>query len=733
MTMTFSTLDAMAAGGWLKALVALQLAFIFSLTTIEYMSEEIEESEAVEANESSDHELLEQIKRNFEADEEAWREVRQDALDDWEFRAGNQWPEAIKRERDQDDRPCLVINKMPQHINQITNEQRQNRPSIKISPVDDFADVETAKVFQGIIKHIENSSNASVAYDNATDGAATGGLGYIRVTTDYCDDMSFDQEIQIKQVYDWASVYFDANSKEPDGSDANHAFIHQEMSKDDFKREYPDAKISSMTDWTSVGDSDGWITKNTCRVAEYFYKKYTKAKIYQIRDLVTGEILVLKKDELPSNPTTYDILNERETLIPSIEWVKTNGDEILEKTTWPGKWIPIIPVYGKAMIVDGKRIFESVIRHAKDSQRMLNYWASTESETIALAPKAPFIVADGQIPDEYKNIWKQANRKNTAYLPYKPVSAGGNLVGPPQRNAYEAPIGAITQARMQSNDDIKATTGIYDASLGSKSNETSGIAIQRRNNQAQTSNFHFIDNLNRSIRHVGKILVDLIPKIYDTERALRIIGEDGTEEVVKVNTIFDGKPKNNLGAGKYDVVVETGPSFATKRQEAAAMMIDMTKAFPNFAQVAGDLILGNMDWPGAKEMQARIRKTLPPGLVDEKQGADIPEEAKAKLGQMEQMIHQLSGQLEQATQALNQKKIETESRERIETLKVNAQLEIAKAQIESKEALAGFQAHISTLDDDIMMMKQRLGLLNFGTPLENESGESIAVNQQGQM
>ena len=697
------------------------------------MSEEIEESEAHEAGESNDEELLEQIKHNFEADEEAWRDVRQDALNDWKFRAGDQWPEAIKRERDQDDRPCLVINKMPQYINQITNEQRQNRPSIKISPVDDFADVETAKVFQGIIKHIENSSNASVAYDNATDGAATGGLGYIMVTTDYCDEMSFDQEIQIKQVYDWASVYFDASSKEPDGSDANHAFIHEEMSKDEFKREYPDAKISQMTDWTSIGDTDGWISKNTCRVASYIYKKHTKSKIYQIRDLVTGKTLTAKKDELPEDKSSYEILNERETLIPSIEWVKTNGHEILERTDWPGKWIPIIPVYGKSLIVDGKRILESVIRHAKDSQKMLNYWASTESETIALAPKAPFIVADGQIPDEYKNIWKSANRKNTAYLPYKPVSAGGQMVGPPQRNAYEAPIGAITQARMQSNDDIKATTGIYDASLGSKSNETSGIAIARRNNQAQTSNFHFIDNLNRSIRHVGKILVDLIPKIYDTERALRIIGEDGTEEVVKVNTVFDGKPKNKLDAGKYDVVVESGPSFATRRQEAAAMMIDMTKAFPNFAQVAGDLILGNMDWPGAKEMQARIRKTLPPGLVDDKQDSNIPEEAKAKMGQMEQMIHQISGQLEQATQALNQKKIETESRERIETLKVNAQLEIAKAQIESKEALAGFQAHISTLDDDIMMMKQRLGLLNFGTPLENESGESLAANQQGQM
>ncbi len=690
------------------------------------MSEE--ENELHEASETNDEELLEQIKKNFEADEEAWRDVRKDALEDWKFRAGDQWPEAIKRDRDQDDRPCLVINKMPQYINQITNEQRQNRPSIKISPVDSFADVETAKAFQGIIKHIENSSNASVAYDNATDGAATGGLGYIRVTTDYCDDMSFDQEIQIKQVYDWASVYFDSSSKEPDGSDANHAFIHEEMSKSQFKSEYPDAKLSEMTEWTSIGDGNDWISKNTVRVAEYFYKKFKKTKIYQIKDPMTGQVAVYSKDEIPKG-IAFEILNEREANIPEIHWCKTNGYEILEKTIWPGKWIPIIPVYGKSLMVDGKRILESVIRHAKDSQRMYNYWASTESETIALAPKAPFIVAEGQVPKEFENIWKNANRKNIAYLPYKPVSAAGQLVGAPQRNAYEAPIGAITSARMQTNDDIKATTGIYDASMGNKSNEQSGIAIARRNAQAQTSNFHFIDNLNRSIRHVGKILVDLIPKIYDTERALRIIGEDGTEEVVTVNTIFDGKAKYNLGAGKYDVIVETGPSYATKRQEAAAMMIEMTKAFPQLAQIAGDLVVGNMDWPGAKEIQARIRKTLAPGLVDEKGTDQIPEEAKAKMGQMEQMIQQLSGSLQQATDALTQKKIETESKERIETLKVNAQLEIAKAQIESKEAMAGFQQTMSTLNDDIMMVKQRLGLLHFGNPMSNEAGEQLAPQQ----
>lgn len=692
------------------------------------MSEE--ENELDEASETNDEELLEQIKKNFEADEEAWRDVRKDALDDWKFRAGDQWPEAIKRDRDQDDRPCLVINKMPQYINQITNEQRQNRPSIKISPVDSFADVETAKVIQGLVKHIENNSNASVAYDNATDGAATGGIGYIRVTTEYCDELSFDQDIKIKQVYDWASVYFDSSSKEPDGSDANHAFIHEEMSKDQFKAEYPDAKLSQMTDWTSIGDSNQWISKNTVKVAEYFYKKFTRTKLYQIQDLATGQVYVFTKDELPKDQSLFKILNERESLVPEVHWCKTNGYEILEKTIWPGKDIPIIPVYGKALVVDGKKIYESVIRHAKDSQRMLNYWASTESETIALAPKAPFIVAEGQVPKEFENIWKNANRKNIAYLPYKPVSAAGQLVGAPQRNAYEAPIGAITSARMQSNDDIKATTGIYDASLGNKSNEQSGIAIARRNAQAQTSNFHFIDNLNRSIRHIGKILVDLIPKIYDTERALRIIGEDGTEEVVTVNTIFQDKPKNMLGVGKYDVVVETGPSYATKRQEAAAMMIEMTKAFPQLAQVAGDLVVGNMDWPGAKEIQARIRKTLAPGLVDEKGGdQNIPEEVKSKMGQMEQMIQQLSGSLQQATEALTQKKLETESRERIETLKVNAQMEIAKAQIESKEALAGFQQTMSTLNDDLVMVKQRLGLLHFGDPMSNEAGEQLAPQQ----
>lgn len=691
-----------------------------------------EQNENQEAFETEDHELLEQIKKNFESDQEAWRDVRRDALEDWKFRAGDQWPEQIKRERDHDDRPCLVINKMPQYINQIANEQRQNRPAIKISPVDNFADVETAKVFQGIIKHIENSSNASVAYDNATDGAVTGGLGYIRVTTDYCDEMSFDQEIQIKQVYDWASVYFDASSKEPDGSDANHAFVHEEMTKDQFKSEYPDAKVTTMTEWTSVGDSDGWLSKNTVRVAEYFYKKFKKTKIYQVQEIATGQIFVLTKEELPKDESLYKILNERVADIPEIHWCKTNGYEILEKTIWPGKWIPIIPVYGKALMVDGKRILESVIRHAKDSQRMYNYFASTESETIALAPKAPFIVAEGQIPKEFEQIWKSANKKNISYLPYKPVSLAGQLVGAPQRNAYEAPIAAISQARMQSNDDIKATTGIFDASMGNKSQETSGIAIQRRVNQAQTSNFHFIDNLNRSIRHVGKILVDLIPKIYDTERALRIIGEDGSEEVVTVNTIFEGKSKYDLSAGKYDVIVETGPSFATKRQEAAAAMIEMTKAFPQLAQVAGDLVVGNMDWPGAKDMQARIRKTLPPGIVDEKDGADIPDEVKAQIGQMQQMIQQLSGSLEQATAALNQKKLETESKERIETLKVNAQLEIAKAQIESKEALAGFQQTMSTLNDDLLMVKQRLGLLNFGDPMINEAGGFPAeAPQQG--
>lgn len=687
------------------------------------MSENEKQSEA---NEKQLDEILELFKRS----EEAESEIRQQALEDLRFRAGEQWPENLKREREHDLRPCLVINKMPQFVRQVTNDQKLNRSSIRVSPVDDKGDVETAKIINGLIRHIENSSNADVAFDTAFEGAATGGFGYFRVITDYCDERSFNQEIQIKRIDNHFSVFFDPSSVELDGSDANFAFITDEVSKEEFEALYPDAELSSMEDWTSIGNArPDWITKDSVRIAECFIKKYEQKNLLQFPD---GAVYL--EDEVPEQFQGLQV-KTRKTMVPVIHWYKINGHEILEETIWPGKWIPIVPVYGEKLNVDGKKIFESVIRHAKDSQKMYNYWASSETETITLAPRAPYIVADGQVPPEFEKFWQSANRKNHAYLPYVPVSSGGQLVGPPQRNAYEAPIAAITSARMQSSDDIKATTGIYDASLGARSNEQSGVAIQRRNIQAQTSNYHFINNLNISKKHCARILIDLIPKIYDTPQAVRIIGEDDQQKIVLINQFFQENGKQvmyDVRAGKYDVVIETGPSFATKRQEAASMMIEMTKAMPQLAQVAGDIIVGNMDWPGASELQERIRKTMPPNLIDSKGDKDLPPEVMAQMQQMQMMVDQLSQQLNQQTEIVKQKRLELESKERIEFAKLNAQLEIARAQIESKEAIEGLNASMTGLEDDIMMMKQRLGLLSIEQPIY-ESGSLGAVPQQNQM
>lgn len=674
----------------------------------------------------SKEKLLETARERFRLAEEAERRIREVALDDLKFRAGEQWPQQMKMERELDHRPCLVINRIPQFIRQITNDQRQNRPSIKVYPVDDKGDVETAKIYQGLIRHIEYNSGADAAYDTAFEGAAIKGFGYFRIITDYVDPTSFEQEILIKRIRNHFTVYIDPNSKEPDGSDMNWAFIFEDVPKDDYKAEYGESELAGMDDWSSIGDAHkGWVTKSTCRIAEYFYKEFQEIDICQIESgasIAKSELEQLYPEGIPDGL----IIQERRAKVPVIKWCKINGLEILEETEWPGRWIPIIPVYGDELDIDGEVIREGVIRHAKDSQRMYNYWKSTETETIALAPKAPFLVAEGQIPREYEPLWKTANKKSHAFLTYKPTDHKGQLVPPPQRNSFEPPVAAITNASLHAAEDLKATTGIYDAALGAKSNETSGVAIQRRNQQAQTSNYHLIDNLTRSIRHCGRIIVDLIPKIYDTARAARIIGEEGEQEVIRINEEFEHRGRKvhyNLGVGKYDVVVETGPSFATKRQEAAVSMEGLAKAYPQIMQVAGDLMVKNMDWPGASEIAERLKKTLPPGIAEDKDKKPIPPEVQAQLSQMDQMIAALTEQLQAATETINTKKLELESKERIEFAKLETQLELEKL----KQAQ---QFAIDSVNRQIADLQRRQELLGIYEPIAGTNEGTDETQEQ---
>lgn len=671
--------------------------------------------------------FLSTARKRWELASEEEADNRKKALDDLKFRAGEQWDGVIKSDRDLDNRPCLTINQLPQFIRQVTNEQRQNRAAVNVSPTGDGATKETASVFQGMIRHIEYDSDADIAYDTAGQSAVTSGIGYFRIVTEYADDQGFDQDIKFKRIRNPFTVYMDPASQEPDASDAEWCFIATDYTKDDYKREFPKSKLSDTVDWESIGDMiAGWASKDGCRVVEYFYKEYVNKTLVMLTDGQKGYLEDLPEDQ---TPPPEKIKAKRVVSVPQVKWCKMNGVEILDETDWLGRWIPVIPVLGDELDINGKRVLEGIVRHAKDPARMYNYWVSAETEMIALAPKAPFIGVAGQF-EGYEDKWQMANRKNLPYLEYNPKTVAGNLAPPPQRNQYEPPIQAINHARLASRDDLKATTGIYASGLGEQGNEQTGRAILARQHQGQISNFHYIDNMTRAIRHAGRILVDLIPKIYDTERVVRIIAPDGGQKMVKVNGPtgeMDPKTKVEriyaLNVGKYDVVVEAGPSYHTKREEALASMLQLSQNYPKLMEVAGDIVVGNMDWEGALQISERLKKTLPPGYSEDDQGnEEMPPEAIKKIQDMQLMIETQTKALEHAQDENVQKEEDRESKERIAYAQLRNNLLIETMKIDQKDAHVLAQNELKWLD---IQMKASQSAAN-----ESEAGETPANEQQ---
>lgn len=673
----------------------------------------------------------------FKLVEEAESAGRQLALEDIEFRKGDQWPDDIAAARKINGRPCLTINKMPQFVRQVTNDQKQNRPAIKVSPVDDYADKDTAKVLQGLIRNIENQSDAEEAYDKAFQSAAEGGFGYFRIYTDYVDAESFDLEARIGMISNPFNVFLDPYHQKLDGSDAEWGFIVENHSKDEFLRNYPESKLTKDDEWdANVEMHRQWIGEDEIRVAEYFYKEYEKTTICKMSD---GR--VVDKSELPEpneddlyliDGILMEILDERKTTKCKVKWCKLTCSEVLEETEWVSKYIPIIPVYGEVLNIDGHIVRESIIRHAKDSQRMVNFWASAEAESISLAPKAPFIGAEGQF-EGHEQEWANSNVENMPYLEYKPTTLDdGTPVPPPSRNAFEPPVMAITQARQLANEDVKETTGVPDAARGLASPETSGIAIQRRVNQGLTSNFHLVDNLSKSIKHAGRILVEIIPKIYDTPRAVRILGEQDEERIVRINDTLElpegQKRPYDFSYGKYDVSVSTGPSYETKRQEARDNLLQMMQFNPQFAQVAGDLLVKNFDFPGAEELAERIKKTIPPDLLSD-ENDEIPPAVQAQLKQSGQMIEQLTAQIQQLQQTIDNDMLKIQSDEKRDLAKIQSEekMELAKinADIQKEMLKAENKAGEEMLRAELKQLEAELKELGYGTRPRSQSAEPV--------
>lgn len=607
---------------------------------------------------AADADILKDAKEAFDLAAEAEAENRKEALDDIRFaRLGEQWPDNVKKQREREQRPCLTVNRLPSFIRQVVNDARQNKPSIKCHPADDQADVETAEIINGLIRNIEYTSNADVAYDTAIENSVTCGIGYWRVKLDYAHDDTFDMDLCIDRVSNVFSVYGDPHSVAADSSDWNQAFVTEMMKKTAFEKKY---KGSKPVDWESLGYASlkqPWAEGEQVMLAEYWERSEVSRLIVALNDgsIIDAERYKAAKDVF--EVMGLQVIGERTAKSWKVKQYILTGAEVLEQNDWAGKYIPIVPVYGDEINVEGKRYFRSLIRDAKDPQRMFNYWRTTSTEMVALAPKAPFIGPKGAFKSDLDK-WNTANTQSHAFMEYDGQVA-------PQRQPYAGPAAGAIQEALNAADDLKSIMGIYDASLGARSNETSGRAILARQREGDVSTFHFIDNLARAIRHTGRILIDLIPTVYTGERIIRVLGPEGDDP----KNVPLGKPTQteegveriyNLTIGKYDLTVETGPSFTTRREEAAAQMTELLRVYPAAAPIIGDLLAKNLDWPGADEIAKRMQAMLPPQV----KGQD-PQTA-----QMQQAIQQLQQQLGQMGQENQQ--LKTDKLIDVEKVRVDA-------------------------------------------------------------
>lgn len=599
------------------------------------------------------NDLIDIAKKRFQRSMEFEDQAREDAEEDFCFANGDQWPYEIQRQRELEQRPCLTINKLTQAIAQAVGDARLNKPAIKIRPVEE-ADDDDAEVLEGLIRHIEVKSSAATAYITAYEHSATGGFGHWRIVTEYNDDDIFAQDIRIKRIRDPFSVIWDADSSEYDRSDAKYCFVFERISTDEFEARYPGKTPKSWEDSEYRRSCGDWfsVTDKTVRIAEYWQKKPVEKYLAQTSDGRVIDVTEFKDaiDEIAAHP---DIARIRKADSFEVTVTLMDGAQELEKEQkWAGKYIPVVSTYGPEEVTRGSPRYRSLIRYAKDPQRMYNFWTTQITEKIALAPKSPYI-GTSKMFSKHRKAWANANTTNAAYLPFTPDPQSG--LAKPQRE-QPAPLNvAEIEQRNQASDDIKATTGLYDASLGNRSNETSGRAILARQREGDVATFPWMDNLSRSIEHTGRILVDLIPRIYDTQRQVRVLGLDGSDEVVPINQPFrtnKGEIKvHDLSKGKYDVEVTVGPSYTTQRLEAADSMMSFIQAMPNAAPVIADLVAKNMDWPGADEIAKRLKVMLPPELQEEEDLS--PEEQLAK----EQMQQAAMQKAEEAHEIEKEKKI----------------------------------------------------------------------------
>lgn len=659
--------------------------------------------------------------------------LRSEQQDDLDFFASDQWPQSIRQQRERDGRPCLTVNRLPGFVRQLTNEMRDARPGIEVVPVDSGADPALAEVYQGLIQHIEANSDADVAYSRASDAQVRIGRGYFRIVPEYASDTGFEQELRIKSIRNPQTVYFDHASQELDGSDARYAFVVEDIPIPEYDDRFGQATRLSLSEFSRSGESaTDWMPEGKVRVAEYYCFVPKTRTIHQLQNGWVLEDDDLKRLEAAAAeqqrrdpqfvPPNITPVRSREVEGRQLTWALINGAAILdgndEKTggrELPGRWLPIIPVYGEEIDLDGEIDYRGLIRDSKDAQRMQNFWKSAMTETVALAPKAPFVAEAGQIENNEED-WRTANVKNLAVLKYRAKALDGHLLPAPQRQTAEPPIQAMAMLTLQMENDLRATVGFsYDVGTQEKRVEQSGRAILARQAQGEKGNSHFSAHLAVSLRHAGRILVDLIPSYYDTPRVKRILGRDG---VAKQVLLHAGNPEDamaeaakqqiaetqiyDLSAGRYDVRVKAGVSYASQRQQDQELVANALQTNPALFQIIGDLFFKTLDSPIAERISQRLKKALPPGLADAEDGQPppIPPQIQQQMQQMDQLIQALTQRLNEMTEEQQAKREELASKERIAQIQAQTDLAIAQAKIAADQAKLAVETEAQARSED---------------------------------
>ena len=593
-----------------------------------------------------DQALIQEALENFRTAATTYAEERRKARDDLKFLAGEQRPGNVEN--------FNGVNLLQPYLRQILASAREANPSISVVPVAD-TDRAMADVYEGLIRAIWQKCDGDQATMTALWYAAAAGEGYLLLDTEYVSSTSFEQEYVIRAADNPEMVFLDPSHRLLDGCDAEWGFIVEDLSHSDFKRKFPKSALAKKLNgptqgWQALSLPSDWLTDKTVRVAKYYVKSYAEKRLFLYEDPVSGETLTLEDapDVVAETMPGLVLLQRRTSMDVTVKAYALTAYEVLDETVWPGKYLPIVKVTGDSYWVGGKRIQHGAIRFAKDPQKQFNFFMTRKTELIDLIPKVPFIAANGQVVDNPAD-WANAHRSAIGTLTYKPVTLEGQLVPPPSRpqGIDVASFQAITQSIAESVEHLKLTFGnAGNALMDAAGNETSGIALQTRQDSAGRSVYHYFDNLLVALRCLGRQLVEGIPIIYDTDRIVRIVKPDDTEQLVAVNSISN-KNRYDLTKGTYDVVVKTGPAFASRREKSLQASTQVLPLLPEQQRAAvSDLILRLVDDQATSKMADRIKAMQPPEVLAATGEANKEDMAPAEL------VMQLQAQLNQAQQQL---------------------------------------------------------------------------------